>query len=425
MSTISNNAVSNNATPIHNPSVRAPAPDVQMSSTSPSLETPLMGKLPPPVQAEIHRVLRRNFGENFSVEDFFKSFELTLEGLNKALNEKDRLLGEMNGGLQEKSQTISRQSARIFQIEQNAAALGRELSLLIQEKQAWKVEQTRQDLRIRVYDKLVQSLRKTIDEARRRIEVLDAEVKKCGTDAEKLCRLKQEKDDILNSLTKKTIFLAREAMKGKRLSFLRVLPDLRQLLGRLRFEIQSISGLLNAPDAIDASSILANNGSQASLESSHAANISSAATRAIRLSDGVVRFLDEYEYLATRVGGDVGDDTSVTQEIGRHSKGRIPPIDSLMRRARSRIAELTRREPLVCHPTVGSSSPPSPSYASDTRTPPNSSIFDSSSESGSSRPRTPLQRVVSPVNHVRITAAKMVHFGLGDSDRSHNWRDRA
>ncbi|KAK1228215.1 hypothetical protein PQX77_008749 [Marasmius sp. AFHP31] len=411
----------NNVIPTCDLEVRSSTTDVPMASSSPSLENSPMGHLPAPVQAEIRRVLHRNFGDNFSVEDFFKSFELTLEGLNRALNEKDSLLGEMNKGLQEKSQTISRQSARIFQIEQNAAALGRELALLIQEKQAWKVEKTRQDLRIRVYDKLVQSLRKTIDEARRQIEVLDAEVKKCGTDAEKL----QEKDDILNSLTKKTIFLAHEAMKGKRLSFLRVLPDLRQLLGRLRFEIQSISGLLNAPDAIDASSILANNGSQASLESSHAANISSAATRAIRLSDGVVRFLDEYEYLATRVGGDVGDETSVTQEIGRHSKGRIPPIESLMRRARSRIAELTRREPLASNPVVGSSSSSPPSYASDTRTPPSSSIFDSSSESGSSRPRTPLQRVVSPVNHVRITAAKMVHFGLGDSDRSHNWRNRA
>ncbi|KAK1233854.1 hypothetical protein PQX77_002968 [Marasmius sp. AFHP31] len=415
----------NNVIPTRDLEVRSSTTDVPMAPPSPSLENSAMGHLPAPVQAEIRRVLHRNFGENFSVEDFFKSFELTLEGLNRALNEKDRLLGEMNNGLQEKSQTISRQSARIFQIEQNAAALGRELALLIQEKQAWKVEKTRQDLRIRVYDKLVQSLRKTIDEARRRIEVLDAEVKKCGTDAEKLRRLKQEKDDILNSLTKKTIFLAREAMKGKRLSFLRVLPDLRQLLGRLRFEIQSISGLLNAPDAIDASSILANNGSQASLESSHAANITSAATRAIRLSDGVVRFLDEYEYMATRVGGDVSDETSVAREIGRYSKGRIPSIDSLMRRARSRIVELTRRDPSTSNPSLNTSdSSPSTSYTSDPRTPLNSNAFDSGSESGSASSRTPFQRVVSPVNHVRITAAKMVHFGLGDSDRSNNWRDR-
>ncbi|KAK1233856.1 hypothetical protein PQX77_002966 [Marasmius sp. AFHP31] len=417
---------SNNAITTHDLDVRVPAADVPMSSTSPLLDNSLMPQLPIPVQAEIRRVLHRNFGDNFSVEDFFKSFELTLEGLNRTLNDKDRLLGELDAAVKEKTHTISRQGSHIFKLEQSYAAMGKDFAQLLQEKQKWTAEKARQDLRIRVYDKLVQSLRKTIEEAKKRIEVLETEIKKCGDDASELRRLKQEKDDILNSLTRKTIFLAREAMKGKRLSFLRVLPDLRQLMGRLRFEIQSISGLLNAPDAMDASSILANNGSQASIESSHAANISSAATRAIRLTDSVARFLDEYEYMTNRVGGDVSDETSVSREIGRYSRGRIPAVESLMRRVRSQIAELLRRDSPSSIPFANSDVPSSPpSYISDPRTPPNSSTFDSNSDSGSSRSRTPFQRVVSPVNHVRITAAKMVHFGLGDSDRSNNWRDRA
>ncbi|KAK1216850.1 hypothetical protein PQX77_020511, partial [Marasmius sp. AFHP31] len=376
------------------------------------------------VQSEIRRVLLRNFGENFSVEDFFKSFELTLEGLNRALNEKNHQAEELAATLKERDQTISRQGTHIFKLEQSYAALGKDLAKLLQEKQAWSIEKTRQDLRIRVYDKLVQSLRKTIDEARRRIEVLDAEVKKCGDDTEKLRRLKQEKDDILNNLTKKTVFLAREAMKGKHLSFLRVLPELRLLMGRLRFEIQSISGLLNAPDAIDASSILANNGSQASLESSHAANVSSAATRAIRLTDSVAQFLDEYEYLANRVGGDVSDETFISCEIGKYSCGRIPSMDSLMHRARARIAELTRRDP---HrpPTNSDFSSSSPSTSSAPDTPSRSATVDSGSEWSSSHSHLAPQRLVSPVNQVRITAAKMVHFGIGDSERSTNWRNRA
>ncbi|KAK1223193.1 hypothetical protein PQX77_013932 [Marasmius sp. AFHP31] len=336
-------------------------------------------------------------------------------------------------------------SRHLYQLEQRTAALSRELAQALSAKQSLTVEKVRADLQLRVYEKLVLSLRKTMEISSKRIEALDLELQKAGEDLAKIRKLKhecslpmslrtvidscnpEEKDDIINSLTRKTIFLAREALKGKRISFLRVLPDLRLLMGRLRFEIQSISGLLTTTDNTDVSSILANNGSRASLESSYASTVSSAANRAINLSDSLAQFLDEYEYLANRVGGDVSEDTSVMREVEKHSKGRIPPIEALMRRVRSRVAELSRQDPANTQPTPFSLSPTqtaSSSNPASSVSPSSSTLADLSSDGGSTRSRPPYRRMVSPINHVRITAAKMVHFGVGDSERSNNWRSR-
>ncbi|KAK1223697.1 hypothetical protein PQX77_013425 [Marasmius sp. AFHP31] len=399
---------SNNTLPTNDLEVRSTVDDVRMSSPKHHFG---LESLPQPVKDEIKRVLLRNFGPQFSVEDFFKSFELTLDGMQDSLTAKVRELEKKAQVLQEKDQLLSRQSAHVYQLELSIAALGRDLATALNEKQALLI--------------LVLSLRKTIELGKKRIEELNAEIEKVGSDSAHLKALKDEKDDTINNLTKKIIFLAREALKGKRLSFLRVLPDLRNLLGRLRFEMQAISGLLTASEISDSASVMANNGSSISLESTHASNISSAANRAMRLTDSVALFLDEYEYLAVRVGGDTGDDTSVAREISKHSKGRIPPIESLMRRVRSWVAELVRRD-LEGHSDSSPHSSPVHSQAtSDSSSPSGSSnVFGPDSDRESTQSRPSIHRMVSPVNHVRIAAAKMVHFGVGESERSVNWRSR-
>ncbi|KAK1217553.1 hypothetical protein PQX77_019782 [Marasmius sp. AFHP31] len=402
---------------------RTTADDVRMSSLKHHFG---LESLPQPVKDEIKRVLLHNFGPQFSVEDFFKSFELTLDGMQDSLNKKARELSRRDQELRDKDQSISRQTTRIYQLEQAIATIGQDLAAALNEKQALLIEKSCTDLCLRVYERLVLSLRKTIDLGKKRIEELNAKIKKVGNNSAQLKALKDEKDDTINNLTKKIIFLAREALKGKCMSFLRVLPDLRLLLGRLHFEMQAISGLLAASEISDSTSVLANNGLSISLESTHTANISSAATRAMRLTDSVALFLDEDEYLSVRVGGDVADDTSVAHEISKYSKGHIPPIESLMCRARSMVAEIVRRDSENPSNVPQHSSPSHSQAPSDSSSPSTlSTIFGSDSDHESSQSRPTYRRMVFPVNHVRIATAKMVHFGVGDSERSANWRSRA
>ncbi|KAK1228865.1 hypothetical protein PQX77_008088 [Marasmius sp. AFHP31] len=294
MSNSSNNAFATNGL-----EACAAVDDVRM--TSPKHHFGLES-LPQPIKDEIKRVLLRTFGPQFSMEDFFKSFELTLDGMQESLTQKAQKLEKKEQELQDKDQILSRGATHIYQLEQAMAALGRDLATALAEKQVLLIEKSHSDLCLRVYERLVLSLRKTIELGKKRIEELDAKA---------------------------------------------------------------------------------------------------------------------------QVGGDVGDDTSVAQEIAKHSKGRIPPIESLMCRVCSMVAEP------VCRDLENAlSSPQQPSLnqsqaTSDMDSPSGSStIFVSDSDHESSRSRVPYRRMVSPVNHVRIAAAKMIHFGAGDSDRSSNWRAR-
>ncbi|KAK1223194.1 hypothetical protein PQX77_013933 [Marasmius sp. AFHP31] len=86
-----NSSANNNTVVTHDLDVQANVADVPMAPASPNNPAIKLGSLPAPVREDIKRMLRRNFGPQFSVEDFFKSFELTLEGLNKTLMREPEL----------------------------------------------------------------------------------------------------------------------------------------------------------------------------------------------------------------------------------------------------------------------------------------------------------------------------------------------
>ncbi|KAL0565986.1 hypothetical protein V5O48_016032 [Marasmius crinis-equi] len=295
----------------------------------------MMYHIPLAAQEDIRRTVQSRYGSGFTVENFFQAFELTLNGASQALTQATSRVRELESSAVDRQIQLVESKARIAELEARVLELDKEFTTL-------KETHVRSEFKIKVFEKMVERFRQDSAHDKGRISELNKQITEAGNDLQKVLKLKAEKDDLVDRLTRKAIFLAREALKGRRLNFLRVLPDLRLLIGRIRFEIAAIQAQLNL-EPVETASVTATNGSAASVESTHAVNIASAAGRAMELTDAVVEFLNEYERHTRTILGDISEDGSVTRDLTKHSRGRIPGLDSLMRNIRARVSALVTR----------------------------------------------------------------------------------
>ncbi|KAK1220983.1 hypothetical protein PQX77_016196 [Marasmius sp. AFHP31] len=399
---------SNNAITTHDLEVRSQQTDGRPSDAL----LASMYSIPPAALADIKRVLEGQFGSGFSVENFFKSFELTLDGLNRAHLAKSAHVRELESQVVEKHIKNVELRAAFDELTAAFAAKEAQNSELGAEVKELTDLKTRNLFQLGVLEKLLEEYKESVGSLQKRIEDLQQRNDQAGDNLQLINKLKAEQEDLVDRLTRKIVFLAREAMKGRRMSFIRVLPDLQRILRELRWEVNAINGLLNS-EAFDAASITATIGSSTfSVNHSQAANLISAGTRAERLTDTIAQFLEEYEFLSRRILGNVSDEATTTQDIGRASRGKIPGIEAIMKRTR-----------LLNGRGSGSSSPTTSDCVMSDDSNDSGRVSLPSNASGSSDSGAGAYRY-SALNRARTATSKLTK-AVSPASHSTNWRARA
>ncbi|KAL0060138.1 hypothetical protein AAF712_013064 [Marasmius tenuissimus] len=163
-----------------------------------------MYSIPPAALADISRVLEGQFGPGFSVENF-KSFELTLDGLNRAHLAKSVRVRELESQVVEK---------HIKNVELCAAFDELKVAFNLKESQNSALgDEVKELAELLEYKETIGSLQK-------RVEDLQQQNHQAGDNLQPINKLKAATGRFGRLAHSEIVFLAHEAMKGRRMSFI-------------------------------------------------------------------------------------------------------------------------------------------------------------------------------------------------------------
>ncbi|KAL0056697.1 hypothetical protein AAF712_016697 [Marasmius tenuissimus] len=236
------------------------------------------------IREQLASFLRQHFGPHVTYDAFLNKATASFESLQKALKSTTERLHQVEHAFNVNKQTL------LESLNRNTSFI-RSLN-----------EEIKEVARLRDYTTHLESV----------IQRMQAEIDQLKVNLEKAKDDNLEQERLTAAVSKRLIFVAREAMKYRRGNPLHAFPEIQSMLRRLTWEISMVSAKLNAIPGVPGA-----NGLSGETQS---AELASAARRSLNLAEDTVQYFHRVEEASWEISGSLGENT-VEKEINKAALG--------------------------------------------------------------------------------------------------------